>query len=103
MSLTPNPAIPGSRDAVYASVDPDSNKIIAMTYVVERIGRFIREDAYWRFLNYRDRDALEGTMTVDIERSKAYELVEMFDQAEELDEILDAEVLDGFREEEDQA
>jgi hypothetical protein len=101
MSLKPNPIYEGMKDAVYASVDPETDKVVGMTYIVDRVGRFIREDAYWRFLNYRDISALEGTITVDIDRSKANELVEIFDQAENLEEILDASVLDKFKEQRD--
>lgn len=77
--LKPNPQLGGIEDAVYASVDPDSNKIISMLYRVKYFGSFVRKNRGWEYPTSKDASQLEDTMIVTIERSKANDLVSFFD------------------------
>jgi hypothetical protein len=79
--LKPNPKLGGIEDAVYAVVDPDSDEIIYMMYRIKHLGVFLRKNQGWEYPNSGDDIALEDTIVMAIERSKANELVEMFDSA----------------------
>lgn len=96
--LKPNPQLGGIEDAVYANIDPDSNKVIAMMYRIKDLGVFIRRNRGWEYPTSEDAFQLQDTMVETIERSKANELVERFDASAE--DLLDLRDLNDYISEE---
>lgn len=96
--LKPNPQIGGIEDAVYANVDPDSDKVIAMIYRIKHLGVFIRKNRGWEYPTSEDAFHLQDTMVMTIERSKSNELVKKFDSAS--DKLLDLKDLNNYVSEE---
>jgi hypothetical protein len=81
--LKPNPQLGGIEDAVYAVLDPDSDKVIFMMYRIKALGVFLRKNRGWEYPSSGDNISLEDTIVLAIDRSKANELVEKFDSASE--------------------
>lgn len=102
MSNKQNKNFPGLRDGVYAFSHPEEDRIIAMSYEVEGIGLFLRKGESWKFATEKELyNLMDGDHPVfDIERSKALEIVEMFDDASAEGKSLSVSDLDGYLEEE---
>jgi hypothetical protein len=86
--LKPNPQLGGIQDAIYAIVDPDSDKVISMLYRIKDLGVFIRKNRGWEYPTSEDAISLEDTIVTTIDRPKANELVEKFDSASAANDLL---------------
>lgn len=98
--LKPNLQLGGIEDAIYAVVDPDSDKVISMLYRIKSLGVFIRKNRGWEYPTSEDTISLEDTIVMTIDRSKANGLVEKFDSA--ASELLASADLDGYATEDSQ-
>lgn len=96
--LKPHPHLGEVLDELLAIVDPDSEEVVAMLYRIENVGTFVRRDGVWRFPTSEEKRALDETMVVDIQRSSAKDLVEMFDQSIESGVLMKFDDLEPFKE-----
>lgn len=100
MSLSQNKNFSGVQEGVFAFSDSKTGEIIAMTYEIQPFGYFVREDYSWRFITEEEMYNLSssGRSVFDIERSKAMELVEKYDDATDEGRGLSESDLEGYLE-----
>jgi len=94
--LKPNPKLGGIVDGIFAVVDPNSEQIIQMMYQVKHLGWFLRKNRGWEFPSSEDNIAVEDAVLVSVERSRANELVDLFDSA--IDHPLTVKDLENYTE-----